>query len=104
MYTRHRIQSNACSQDPLFIDVNNAALSRNNFLNMLKHALTCVGYDSSMYSGHSFQIGAATTAGSVHVEDHLIKILGRWSSDAYCRYIRTPDLAIKQAQNLLAYQ
>jgi hypothetical protein len=42
-----------------------------------------------MYSGHSFQIGAATTAGSVHVEDHLIKILGRWSSDAYCKYIRT---------------
>ena len=70
---------------------------------MLKHALTCIGYDFSMYSGHSFQIGAATTAGSVHV-DHLIKILGRWSSDAYCRYIRTPDLVIKQAQNSLAYQ
>jgi hypothetical protein len=34
---------------------------------------------------YTFQIGAATTAGSVHV-DHLIKILGRWSSDAYCRY------------------
>ena len=52
---------------------------------MLKHTLTCIGFDFSMYSGHSFQIGAATTAGSVHVEDHLIKILGRWSSDAYCR-------------------
>jgi len=104
MYMRHRMQSNAGSQDPLFIDVNNVALSRNNFLNMLKHALTCVGYDSSMYSGHSFRIGAATTAGSVHVDDHLIKILGRWSSDAYCRYIRTPDLVIKQAQNSLAYQ
>jgi hypothetical protein len=34
----------------------------------------------------------------------LIKILGRWSSDTYYRYIRTPDLVIKQAQNSLAYQ
>ena len=101
MYMRHRMQSNT---GPLFIDVNNVALSRINCLNMLKHALTWVGYDFSLYSGHSFQIGAATTAGSAHVEDYLIKILGRWSSDAYCRYIRTPDLVIKQAQNSLVYQ
>ena len=121
MYMRHRMQSNTGPQDPLYIDVNNVALSRGpkdplfidvnnvalsriNCLNMLKHALTWVGYDFSLYSGHSFQIGAATTAGSAHVEDYLIKILGRWSSDAYCRYIRTPDLVIKQAQNSLVYQ
>ena len=47
-----------------------------------------MGY-SGNYSGHSFHIGAATTAASQGLPDHLIKILGRWSSDAYQRYSRT---------------
>lgn len=41
---------------------------------MFKHTLECIGIDSSRYNGHSFRIGAAT----VHMEDHLIKVLGRW--------------------------
>ena len=41
MDMRYGMQSNAGPQDPLFIDVNNVALSINNFLNMLKHALAC---------------------------------------------------------------
>lgn len=101
-YIKHRLQESATPQDPLFIDENNLALSRSKFLSLLKHALSCVGYDSTLYSGHSFRIGAATTAGNVHIEDHIIKLLGRWSSDAYCRYIRTPDKVLKQAQNSLA--
>ena len=44
----------------------------------------------SKYSGHSFRIGAATTAASVVVEDSLIKTLGRWESSAYILYVRVP--------------
>ena len=44
----------------------------------------------SKYSGHSFRIGAATTAASVGVEDSLIKTLGRWESSAYLLYVRVP--------------
>ena len=38
--------------------------------------------------------GGATTAAARGVPDHLIKTLGRWSSDAYQIYIRTPVSSI----------
>ena len=42
------------------------------------------------YCGHSFRIGAATTAAKRGIKDSMIKILGRWESSAYQLYIRTP--------------
>ena len=96
-YLKTRLQMNPSPYCPLFIDKNGFALSRSTFLYMFKHFLECVWCDSSMYSGHFCRSGAATTAASVHIEDHLIKVLGRWSSDAYCRYIKTPESVLKHA-------
>ena len=58
----------------------------------MRTALGSSGVDASKYSGHSFQIGAATTAALVGIEDSLIKTLGRWESAAYFKllYIRVP--------------
>ena len=49
--------------------------------------------------GHSIRIGAASTVAAVGIEDHLIKVLGRWNSSCYERYIRVSMDAIKEAQN-----
>lgn len=42
-----------------------------------------------LLSGHSFCIGAITTASRQNVSDNMIKPGGRWSSQAYQPYIRT---------------
>ena len=60
------------------------------FTSAVRVALSTLGYSSMLHAGHSFRIGAATTAAEWGVEDSVIKMLGRWVSSAYSRYVRTP--------------
>jgi hypothetical protein len=90
-----------CLSDSLFIKDDGCALDREFFITSLKHILDICGYNSNLYNVHSFPIGASTSAGSVNIQGHLIKTLGRWSSDSYCRYIRTSKEAIQKAQMAL---
>ena len=63
------------------------------FVSCLKEALTNTGIDSTCFAGHSFCIGAATTAARRGLSDSAIKQLGRWKSTAYQRYIQpSPQL------------
>lgn len=74
---------------PLFIHQDGRPLTRSQLSDFLKSTLSAAGITGS-FSGHSFRIGAATTAAQQGLPDHLIKTLGRWSSDAYQLYVRTP--------------
>ena len=75
---------------PFFKLASGAPLSRQVLVQKLRVALEVAGIDASKYAGHSFRIGAATTAAMVGIEDSLIKTMGRWESAAYQLYVRVP--------------
>lgn len=59
--------------------------------------------DCSRYSGHSFRIGAATTAIARGVPESTVQMLGRWESDPFKRYyIRIPRQDLAQISKKMA--
>ena len=87
---------------PLFQFSDGRNLTRASLTNNLRALLHICGLDSSHYASHSFRIGAATTAGAAGIPDWLIKVLGRWKSDAYQSYIKTPTETLLQVPQNLA--
>ncbi len=65
-------------------------LTKARFVEAVRSALATAGLNPKDYAGHSFRIGAATTAHSRGLNDSTIQTLGRWSSSAYLVYIKTP--------------
>ena len=49
-----------------------------------------LGLQQDEYAGHSFRIGAATSAVLAGVEDSTIQTLGRWQRAAFLQFIRMP--------------
>lgn len=75
---------------PYFKFESGLPLTKARFVDGMRSALALAGVQSEGYSGHSFRIGAATTAARAVVQDSVIQSLGRWSSPAFLRHIRTP--------------
>ena len=51
---------------------------------------------SHLNTSHSFRIGAATTAAEAGLPPWLIQTLGRWSSNCFALYIRTPSSILQK--------
>ena len=66
-------------------------LTKARFTHHIRLALEAVGLPYQHFAGHSFRIGAATTAAKVGMEDSMIRTMGRWNSTAFLAYIRTPQ-------------
>ena len=75
-------------QGPLFQWKNGSPLTRMQFVTEVRRALSEAGLPAQNYAGHSFRIGAATTAATLGVEDSTIQTLGRWKSNAFLTYIK----------------
>ena len=75
---------------PLFCNPDGSPVTKYQVISNVRLALQTLGLDDKAYAGHSFRIGAATTAAERGLEDSLIKALGRWESEAFQLYIRTP--------------
>ena len=90
------------SQGPFFIFKDRRHLTKQNFIKNLRSSLSALGFNSEHYAGHSFRIGAATTAAKAHIEDSLIRTIGRWKSDAFLSYIRTSRTFLAHISKVLA--
>ena len=73
---------------PLFVFRAGVPLTRASFVQVLKEALVAANIEPEGFTGHSFRIGAATSAADRGMTADHIKQLGRWKSEAYQRYIR----------------
>ena len=87
---------------PLFLFQDGTPLTRAALVTHLRAALSQAGVDSSPYSGHSFRIGAATTAARAGYQDSFIQTLGRWKPAAFITYIRTSPSELAAVSTSLA--
>lgn len=90
------------SQGPFFKLSNGQPLSKSKFTQSIRAVLQAAGLPYNNFAGHSFRIGAATTAARAGIEDSTIRALGRWNSSAFLVYIHTPREQLAQLSNTLA--
>ncbi len=88
---------------PLFIYKSGKFLGRTNFTKEIRQLLEKEGLKPEEYAGHSFRIGAATAAAKANLPTWLIKAMGRWASDCYERYVRTPEQTLINASAKLLF-
>lgn len=90
------------ASDPLFLHADGTPLTWPELISAVCLALTTTGMDLSRYTGHSFWIGAATSAALASLPDSFIQALGHWSSSSFLRYIRTPTHTLLRVSQQLA--
>ena len=89
-------------QGLLFYFQSGRLLTRGVVSHLLRDIWRVVGLCYQSLEGHSFCIGAALVAAAAGLPDWLIKVMGRWSSDCYQLYIRTPISTIESVAARMA--
>ena len=97
-YLQHR----GSTPGPLFIFASGRLLTRKCFVESVRATLKQANIDQKKYCGHSFRIGAASTAAVKGIEDSVIKTLCRWESVAYLKYVRLPRSQLTGYASILA--
>ena len=78
------------SRGPLFALHNGVCLTRRFIVAFLRVSLPSVDNINT----HSFRIGGASAAFAAGASDELIRIMGRWSSNCFRRYLRITDRSV----------
>ena len=89
-------------EGPLFMWKDGSPLQKPQFNRAVRTALTQAKLPAEKFAGHSFRIGAATTAASAGLEDSTIQTLGRWKSSSYLLYIRLEPRRLAAVSSVLA--
>ena len=107
----HRILSNYFLQfckcqsitmtDCLFISESRQMASHFSFHHHFRHVLSLSGNLRVNYSGHSFTIGAATSASRKGIPEHFMRPMDRGSPQMFHHYIRSDLKDLRSAQSHL---
>ena len=89
-------------EGPFFLDTSSNPVTKQRFVTRIREVLTAIGLPQHQFAGHSFRIGAATTAATAGIEDSTIQTLGRRHSAAFLQYIRTPKERLAAISTTLA--
>ena len=87
LYLEHR----GSTPGPLFLMPGGKPANRDFVAKHIKELLKVIGRDPTLYDTHSLRIGRASDLAAKGTPDHIIRHTGRWSSEAYLRYIRFAD-------------
>ena len=82
------VEARGPSPGPLFTHADGSAFSHARVQVLLNVLFTACGMDPRIYKGHSFCIRAASEAARAGYSDAQIRLMGRWKSDAFRKYIR----------------
>ena len=89
------------STSPLYVFQSGNYLTKAKVTSIHRTIFRPLGMPTELYSSHSFRIGAATTAAEAGLPPWLIQTLGRWSSNCFTLYIRTPPSVLQKVPSLL---
>ncbi len=82
------IDMRGSASGPMFCNPSGHAIKRAEFVSHLKFQLGELGLNQVLYNSHSFRIGKATDMHKKGFSDSQIASVGRWSSQAYKKYIK----------------
>ena len=69
---------------------------------LIKEAAKLLGKDPQDYGSHSLRSGGATAMFKGNLSKTAIKLFGRWSSDAFERYIQIADCDVEDMSRRMA--
>ena len=87
---------------PLLIFENGRMVTRQLFKSAIDSVLSQLHLNKGNFNTHSFRIGAATSAINSGIPAVQVKMLGRWKSDAYQRYVRTSPKELAMLSKTMA--
>ena len=87
---------------PFFINRKKEPATKPWLVQQVRRILQTLGLPQDNYAGHSFRIGAATSAALAGIEDSTIQALGRWQSAAFLQYIRLPREQLAHISTILS--
>lgn len=84
-----RKEHGAKPHEPAFVLEGGKYVTRQMVQDVMQEGLTAIGMVASNYTTHSLRIGGATSlAACEEMDADRIRVLGRWSSDCFLRYLR----------------